>query len=445
MASFLDDREAVVKKIIVYTGKARADIEKLMEAKKEKFAGLLTEAGAAFLVAKELGVDLEFEKNIATRLKLGQLEEGMNNVDLEVGVKQVFQPKKFEKGEKKGRLCNLLVADDSGEMRLTVWHNDVKKLEDEKIERGAALLLKNCYVTAFNDKKQLNLGYNGQMIVLSEPTAGLPGQAREAVKLGELKPGLNDVDVVARVARVYEARDFESAGRKGSLQGLELVDGSGRVRATAWNDLVEEAGKLVPGSLIKIEGAYTKEGMKGTELHLGWQARIIVEPKKHSLPFLEELGGQTVAKKKLNELVEGSGTVQVTGKIVGVYKGNLAYNTCLKCGKKVEEDGDAYRCAACGESREADLNAVIGVGLDDGTAEVRLVAFGDKAEKLMGWNKAELRKRLQTTMAEKLVEELKQQLTGKEVSAVGRAKENQNTRETEFIAWEIAFKETQAV
>ena len=57
MASFLDDREAVVKKIIVYTGKARADIEKLMEAKKEKFAGLLTEAGAAFLVAKELGVD----------------------------------------------------------------------------------------------------------------------------------------------------------------------------------------------------------------------------------------------------------------------------------------------------------------------------------------------------------------------------------------------------
>src|SRR3989338_5622926 len=186
MASFLDDREAVVKKIIVYTGKARSDIEKLMEAKKEKFAGLLTEAGAAFLVAKELGVDLE------------------------------FQPKKFEKGEKKGQLCNLRVADDSGEMRLTVWHNDVKKLEDEKIERGAALLLKNCYVTAFNDKKQLNLGYNGQMIVLSEPTAGLPGQAREAVKLGELKPGLNEVDVVARVARVYEARDFESAGRKGS-------------------------------------------------------------------------------------------------------------------------------------------------------------------------------------------------------------------------------------
>src|SRR3989338_2612868 len=315
MASFLDDREAVVKKIVAYTGKPRADIDLAIEAKKEKFTGLLTDAGAAFMVAKSLGLDLEFEKNISGRMKLAQLEEGMNNVDLEVVVKQAFQPKRFEKGEKKGRLCNLLVADDSGEMRLTVWHNDVKKLEDEKTERGAALLLKNCYVTAFNDKKQLNLGYNGQMIVLSEPTAGLPGQAREAVKLGELKPGLNDVDVVARVARVYEARDFESAGRKGSLQGLELVDGSGRVRATAWNDLVEEAGKLVPGSLIKIDGAYTKEGMKGTELHLGWQARIIVEPKKHSLPFLEELGGQTVAKKKLNELVEGSGTVQVTGKI----------------------------------------------------------------------------------------------------------------------------------
>ncbi len=442
MASFLDDREAVVKKIVAYTGKPRADIDQAIEAKKEKFAGLLTDAGAAFMVAKSLGLDLEFEKNISERMKLAQLEEGMNNVDLEVVVKQAFQPKRFEKGEKKGRLCNLLVADDSGEMRLTVWHNDVQKLEDEKIERGSPLLLKNCYVTAFNDKKQLNLGYNGQLIVQSTRKEGLPDCTRPLVKLAELKPGMNDVDVLARVARVYEQKGFESAGRKGSLLSFELADASGRVRATAWNDLVEDAAGLVPGQLVKIENAYTKEGMKGLELHLGWQARFLVEPKNAALPSLDELlGGGAVPEKKLNELLGNNETVKVGGKIVRVYKGNLAYNTCPKCGKRVEEDGDHYACAQCGQTKEVDFNAVLGLALDDGTAEVRLVAFGGQAEKLMGWDKAELRKRLQTTLAERLVEELAGKLTGKELTVTGRAKDNPRSGENEIIAREISFKE----
>ena len=441
MASFLDDREAVVKKIVAHTGKPRADIDAAIEAKKKKFPGLLTDAGAAFMVAKELGLDLEFEKNISARLKLSQLEEGMNNVDLEVVVKQVFQPKRFEKGEKKGKLCNLIVADDSGEMRLTVWHNDVKKLEDEKIERGAPLLLKNCYVSAFNDKKQLNLGYNGQLIMQSEPRKGLPNYGKAPVKLAELKPGMNDVDVVARVARVYEQKAFESAGRKGSLLSFELADESGRVRATAWNDLVEDAAGLAVGAPVKIENAYTKEGLKGMELHLGWQARLIVEPKRHAVPPLGDLAGQGAAKKKLNELVDGNEAVEVSGKITQVYKGNLAYNTCPKCGKKVEEEAGHYRCANCGESKEADLNAVIGVGLDEGTAEVRVVAFGNKAETLMGWSKPELQKRLQTALAERLVEELAGRLVGRELLVVGRVKENLRSGETEVIAHELHFKE----
>ena len=87
-----------------------------------------------------------------------------------------------------------------------------------------------------------------------------------------------------------------------------------------------------------------------------------------------------------------------------------------------------------------DFNAVLGVALDDGTAEVRLVAFGGQAEKLMGWDKAELRKRLQTTMAERLVEELAGKLTGKELTVTGRAKDNPRSGENEIIAREINFK-----
>jgi len=38
--------------------------------------------------------------------------------------------------------------------------------------------------------------------------------------------------------------------------------------------MADEIEGFAPGDKIKIEGAYTKDGMNGIELHLGWNARI---------------------------------------------------------------------------------------------------------------------------------------------------------------------------
>ncbi|HLC36810.1 MAG TPA: hypothetical protein VJK05_04365, partial [archaeon] len=84
MASFLDDKEKLIELIKESTGKSEEEILKLIEEKKIKFSGLLTDSGAAFMIAKDLKVDLKLEDSLTELIKIGSLEDGMNNINLEV-------------------------------------------------------------------------------------------------------------------------------------------------------------------------------------------------------------------------------------------------------------------------------------------------------------------------------------------------------------------------
>ena len=53
--------EAYINKIIEETGLNRGEINALIEEKKNDLKGLISEEGALFIIAKELGVDVKEE------------------------------------------------------------------------------------------------------------------------------------------------------------------------------------------------------------------------------------------------------------------------------------------------------------------------------------------------------------------------------------------------
>jgi len=53
--------EAYINKIIRDTGLSKKEIQTLVEEKKEELKGLISEEGALFVIAKELGVDVASE------------------------------------------------------------------------------------------------------------------------------------------------------------------------------------------------------------------------------------------------------------------------------------------------------------------------------------------------------------------------------------------------
>ncbi len=441
MASLLEDKEKILGLICSKTGKTREEVEGLIAKKKEKFAGLLTDEGAAFMIAKELGIAVDAEEQVQETAKISELEDGMNGVDLKARVLRVYAPKSFESGGKKGKLVKILLGDESGEIPLTLWHKDVEWMDKQKIGRNSVLQLRNSFVSSFKGEKQLGLGFNGGIDVLDEEMAGsLPKAKSHALKVKDLEEKMDQVDIIARLLRVQPIKEFEKDGRKGKVTGFEVGDETGTVRGSAWNELAEQVNKLAVGKIVKIEGAYTKKGLQGTELQLSWRGRIIVEPPiSFSLPELNELlkDAKIEAKeKKIGELREGENRVEVKGKIVKLFDRNPYYFSCGKCRGTLEKAGENFVCPSCGEVTEPVMNAVASVELDDGSGSIRAVGFKENAEKMLGVSEGELKK-LVDEKPEDVVAELKKKIEGKELKVQGYVKKSSFNQELELIAREV--------
>jgi len=422
-------KDTAIEKIVGKTSKTKEEVVKLIEEKKAKFSGLLTDEGAAFMIAKELGVELS---NSTSNPKLSDLKDGDTGLNLKVRLMHVFSPKKFEKNGKSGILCNAIVADGTKEMRLTFWRDDVKKLYDQKIERAALLELSNVSVSSYNDQKQLSIGFGGTFNQISSNDSSYPLPKEKAVKLQELSANQNNIDVFGKVNRVFEEREFESNGRAGKVINFEVADETKLVRVAAWNDLVDFVKKLSTGDTVKIEGAYSKEGLNGIELNLGWQARVIQNPKE----FVIEKTVADFETKKIGELKEEM-NARVNAKIERVENGKLHYLVCPDCGKKLEKEGNEYNCLTCKETKSPDINLVIGFTLKDEGKELRAVFFGKQAEKTISISKDEMKKLLEEKPTEEIVEELNKKLAGKKISVQGRVRKNSTTDENELIVQSV--------
>ena len=433
------DSAKTLQKIVDGSGKSSEEVKGLVGKKMEKFSGLLTESGAAMMVAKELGIELNLDQKPLERLQVSQLSEGMNNVEVLARVMHVFSPRQFEKNGKKGVLCSLIVADESGEIRLTVWGREVKKVE-EQVQKGTVLLLKNCYVSSYNEKPQLNLSYNGKMAVEPGTEEGLPPKADKVVALNALSESESDVSVVVRVLRVFPEKSFAREKGQGRLANFVVGDGTTVLRATAWDDMVSELSKIAVGEAVKIEGVYTKKGLNGVDLNLGYRARILRNPENgDKLPAASEMQGIEFKEKKIAELVEGDRFVRLNVEIAGIQPGNLRFNVCPKCGKKVEATEGSFLCSECGEV-QPDIRAVIGLRLKDKSGEINAVLFAKAAEIAMGLDKEGLKKRLEVNTAEQIIAELLEEIVGKKAVASGFARKNKFSNELEFNAREFSLQ-----
>ncbi|MBN2127790.1 MAG: hypothetical protein JW703_05410 [Candidatus Diapherotrites archaeon] len=432
----MDSADSLIERISNGSGKTSKDVASLIEAKKEKFSGLLTDAGAAFMVAKELGVSLEEKelKQESTELtKISKLSEGQMGVNLEVEVEHVFSPKKFEKNGKKGILCNCLVKDASGEIRVTLWHEDVKKFFEQGIQRGDKISLTNCAVSKFNEKLQLSV-FGGGKIELTENAK----QNDKKKKIKELTDNLIDVDVLAKITRVFPEREFNTGERQGKVLSFIAMDETGSIRCSAWNELTEAVQRIPLNSTVLIEGAYTKKGLNETELHLGWQSRVLFHPKKNTeFEKIDELN--KIERKKLNELNDAE-LFEARTTIVDLIKGKMSYLACGKCGKKAESTEKGFQCDNCGIIESAKPRAITSILVDDGFACLRCSLFGIQAEQLLKTKASELNELTEEQLNE-FIEKKKKELTGKEILLQAKARVSE-ANETELTCISFSKPET---
>ena len=135
-----DNYEKIVKKVAISSGLDVSEIEKRVEAKRSKLAGLISLEGAAQVVAAELGISFENERS-----KINDLLPGMRKVNVVGQILNLSPVRTFttKKGDS-GKVANIVLADDTSNIKVVLWDtNHISLIENGEMNIGSIVEIMN--------------------------------------------------------------------------------------------------------------------------------------------------------------------------------------------------------------------------------------------------------------------------------------------------------------
>lgn len=149
--------EDLIEKVVEESELSEDDLKEKIDEKMEEFEGLVSEEGAVHLVAKEHGIELAEEAS--EDLKIENIVPDMRKVVAKGRVLNISDMNTFERDdeEEDGKVQNLLLGDDTGTIRVTLWDEQTEIAEN--VSKGDVIEMAGCY-TVEDDRgnAELRLG-----------------------------------------------------------------------------------------------------------------------------------------------------------------------------------------------------------------------------------------------------------------------------------------------
>jgi replication factor A1 len=276
-------------------------------------------------------------------------------------------------------------------------------------------------------------------LVAKELGVNVLNSERKKLELRNIIPGMRNVVAIGRVFRISNIVDFKkSNGTEGRVVNLFIGDRTGFVRVTLWNEQVSlvEDEQIKLDDIVQISRAFARENIYGdVELTVGKFGSIFPVTEEAigegmDFPTTETLAKAFDRPKKQRVPIKNlsAGNFEVKGIVVDVIKGRFIFNTCPKCGKKLNEDNGKFVCDQHGEC-EPKPEMVLSFVVDDSTGALRIVAFREVAEKIATTTASEISK-LEPEERHKLISGT---LLGKDYIIHGNVKKNRVSGNLEMI------------
>ena len=264
------------------------EINQKIKAKLKQLSGLISEEGAAHIIANELGVKL-FE--IGEKLQIKNILPGMRNVDVVGKVLQTYELREFKTEKHAGKVANMLIGDDTGTIRVVLWHKQADNINN--LKEGDVVKIRGGYIRDNQGRKEIHLSETSKLII-NPPGVEVevkpytpPSAVRK--KIAEIKEDDANVELLATVVQVFDINFFEvcpqcnkrirlkdegfSCPTHGKVEpqynyvlNLYLDDGSDNIRAVFWRQQVEELLDMDNSRILVFKDDPTKFEPVKTEL-----------------------------------------------------------------------------------------------------------------------------------------------------------------------------------
>ena len=250
----------------------------LIEEKKKEGRGLLSDEGAARLVAEELLIQTHGTE--LGRMQVKHLVSGLNDVTISGRILLAWPPREFRRRDgTSGRIMRLVLADKSGRASCAIWDRHVDILSGVGNLQGRVVRIGHAYTRqGMAGDVEIHAGDRSSIEVDPHdlPTSDFPELKELFTPLAKLvapSSGMNAVGIIQTEPRYYS---FSKEGRIGSVLRTLLEDDSGSIPIVAWNERAEQLRALQKGSVLQIINARTRLDTNAKpELHI--EARSQVE------------------------------------------------------------------------------------------------------------------------------------------------------------------------
>jgi ssDNA-binding replication factor A large subunit len=244
--------EKLVEKIAKFSGLKKEEIDRKIEAKRAKLSGLISQDGAAQIVAAELGVNFENEK-----LKIDELLPGMRKINTCGKIISISPVRTFktQKGDE-GKVLNCFIADETSNIKVVFWDtNHISLIEKGEIKENDVIDISNASMR----ENELHLGSFSEVKKSNNQIENIKTErVVKEKKIKDFKIGDNTL-LRAFIVQAFQPRFFEvnkETGKKMTeeekTQGLPtdkralinivLDDGTETIRAVLFNENLPALG-----------------------------------------------------------------------------------------------------------------------------------------------------------------------------------------------------------
>ena len=273
---------------------SRSVIEDKIKEKKDKIgAGYLTDDGALFLIAADLGITLEQSKKMEIELK--DLFVGAKEVTVESRILNMSPTKQFTKKDGTSFLLRTItVYDSDSTASVKLWDEKANLPGIENLKPGDLVKIIKAYVKSdLTGLPTINIG-SGSTIEAVKSNSNIPSLDSITVDVSTAKEDQRDLVISGTVNGMINLMEFtNSRGQPSKALKFRIKGSSGNnLNVVLWGKDESILPKMIASNAkVRLLGVKTKTGNQGLEIH-GNDATIVeIEGSKEIEPIIIRILG----------------------------------------------------------------------------------------------------------------------------------------------------------
>ncbi|MFX1317191.1 MAG: hypothetical protein ACFE9T_15120 [Promethearchaeota archaeon] len=351
--------EAYINKIIENTGLTRNEIQQLVEEKKVELKGLISDEGALFIVAEELGVDVKEESKSLLEnidIKVSDVTSNMKNITLIGRIKEIYDLFTFNRSDGGiGKVSSFLLHDDSGDIRVVLWDDHVNIFKENNFTKNELVKIVNGYAKKGKyEGVEIHIGNLSKVILSPEDVdyKNYPKVKEEYIPIGNIDLTMKSISIEGKIIQKFPIKEFiKKDGESGKVGSLFLLDSTGSIRITFWNDDTNKINDIEVEDYVSITNLNPRlSNLDSTRIDLFASSSSFITKKDHPIHLEVELVEKIEKLQSKQNIVSFKGVIYSIDDLKSVTSKSGEELTLLNF--IVSDDTDAIRVSVWRDKAE---------------------------------------------------------------------------------------------